>query len=246
MRSHLRTRIIAVLATVAVLGGLVAASAASLDVTSASLTAFSDHSTIAAPPILTCDNFAKASKKGTAIDGRPVQLPSQCGSATWAVNTGTWRVNGGRATASGNHATATLATGLTNVSVEANFINANSNSRVGGVVLAHSGGTTNVRYLAAVLAGPNGVQLRFSNGTTVTTIATGTATYGSPARLRATLVISGGTGTVTISVNGTLVMTTTLTAAQVTLLSGNTRAGLYDHQGSVRFDDFLVTEAWPP
>ena len=89
---------------------------------------------------------------------------------------------------------------------------------------------------------PNGVQLRLSNGTTVTTIAVGTATYGSTTRLRVTLL----SGVVTVSLAGALVLSYTLTAAQLATIAGNTRVGLYDDQGSVRFDDVLVTNAWAP
>jgi hypothetical protein len=230
-----------VLVAVVLVGALVSASAASLGVTSRRLMAFSDPNTVAAPPVISCDNFARPTVRGNQLDGRPVQLPAACGTSTWQINTGTWRITGGRADASGANATATIPAGRTEVSVEASFINGNNASRVGGVTLAHSGGTS-PRFLAVALAGPNGVQIRISNGTTVTTIATATATYGSPARLRATLKA----GVVTVSVNGVVVLTHTLSAANLALINGNTRAGLYDDQGSMKFDDFLLTEAWPP
>lgn len=241
MRCLNRTRTLGTLVAIVVVGGLTAASAASLGVSASSLTAYTDRAVIAAPPIITCDNFAKPSIRGNLVDGRPVQLPPQCGNQSWVTNTGTWRLTGGRANATGAHATVTLNAGRTDVSAEGTFINANSANRVGGITIAHSGGTS-PRYLAAVLAGPNGVQLRISDGTTVTTIATGTATYGATTRLRVTLT----GGVVTISLAGTVLLTHTLTAAQAALIAGNTRAGLYDNQGSVRFDDFLVTNPWAP
>jgi len=83
------------------------------------------------------------------------------------------------------------------------------------------------------------VQLRLSDGSTVTTIATSTASYGSTSRLRLTYTA----GTAQVAVGGVVVLTAVLTPAQRTLLTG-TRAGLYDTQGSVKFDDVLITEAW--
>ena len=241
MRCFNRPRTLDTLGAIVVVGGLTAASAARLGVSASSLTSFTDRAVIAAPPVIACDNFARPSIKGNIIDGRPVQLPPQCGNQTWVKNTGTWKLTGGKANAAGAHATITLNAGRTDVSAEGSFINANTSNRVGGITIAHSGGTT-PRYLAAVLAGPTGVQRRISSGSAVTTIAIGTASYGSTTRLRVTL--SGGV--VTISLAGTVLLTHTLTVAQAALIAGNTRAGLYDNQGSVRFDDFLVTNAWAP
>jgi hypothetical protein len=93
-----------------------------------------------------------------------------------------------------------------------------------------------------VLAGPGSVQLRLSDGSTVATIASGVAAIGPTARLRVTL----SAGVVTISLAGVVVLSYTLTAAQSAIIAGNTRAGLYDHQGSLRFDDIVVTNAWAP
>ncbi len=241
MRHRTRTRTLGALVAIVVVGGFTVASAASLGISTRTLMGFNDRAVVAAPPIITCDNFAKPSIKGNLIDTRPVQLPAQCGTQIWAANSGTWKLTAGRANASGANATITVNAGRTDVSAEATFSNANSAGRVGGIAIAHSGGAT-PRYLAAVLAGPNGVQLRLSTGTTVTTIATGTATYGSTTRLRVTLLA----GVVTVSLAGAVVLSYTLTAAQLATIAGNTRVGLYDDQGSVRFDDVLVTNAWAP
>lgn len=241
MRHRTRTRILGALVAIVVVGGFTVASAASLGLSTRTLMGFNDRAVVAAPPIITCDNFAKPSIKGNLIDTRPVQLPAQCGTEVWVANSGTWKLTAGRANASGANATITLNAGRTDVSAEATFSNADSAGRVGGIAIAHSGGTT-PRYLAAVLAGPNGVQLRLSNGTTVSTIATGTATYGATTRLRVTLLA----GVVKVSLAGAVVLSYTLTAAQLATIAGNTRVGLYDDQGSVRFDDVLVTNAWSP
>lgn len=237
-RQHLTRSVIAVVAVAVVSSLLLVADAASLGgLRSATLDALSEDAQQSLPQIISCDNFAKASRKGTQVDGRPVQLPASCGSATWAVNTGTWRITGGQARADGSHATATVPAGRNDVSVEATFKPGGA-TPTGGVTFAHTGGT-NPSYLAAVVTS-GAVQLRLRSAGTVTTIATAPATTGTTLRLRATLT---STNTVIISLNGVVVLTRTLTSGQN---PGGTRAGLYDHAGSVRFDDFLVTNAWPP
>jgi hypothetical protein len=221
------------------LGALVPASAAGFGVSSRTLFAFHDPAAVTAPPVVTCDNFAKSSSRGNQLTGRPVQLPANCGPQSWETNTGTWKITGGRLDSTGTNATATLNAGVTDASVEATFSNANSAGRVGGVLVAHSGGSS-PRYLAAVLAGPNGVQLRLSDGAALTTIATSTASYGSTTRLRLTYV----GGTAQVAIGGVIVLIAVLTPTQQALLAGSTRAGLYDTQGSVKFDDILITQAW--
>ena len=94
------------------------------------------------------------------------------------------------------------------------------------------------KELAGVLAGPTGVQLRLVNGSSVTTIATGTATVTATS----TVAIRRVGSTVTVAVNDTTAITYALTAAQVTTLSGGTRTGLYWAAGStVRFTTMLAT-----
>ena len=238
MRTRITLQLLVAAIAAVMLGALVPASAAGLGVSSRTLLAFHDPAAITAPPIVTCDNFAKPSAKGNQLAGRPVQMPARCGTQTWQANTGTWKITGGRLDSTGTNATATLEAGSPSATVEASFSNAQLSGRIGGVLVAHSGGSA-PRYLAAALAGPNGVQLRLSDGSTVTTIATSTASYGSTSRLRLTYTA----GTAQVAVGGVVVLTAVLTPAQRTLLTG-TRAGLYDTQGSVKFDDVLITEAW--
>lgn len=241
MHRRTRQRTLWALCALVVGGGLSAASAAGLGLSSDTLTSFSDHAVVAAPPIIACDGFALPSTNNTLMAGRPVQRPAQCGSQAWVLNTGAWKLKNGQARASGNHATITLAVGRTDVSAEATLNRADRAGRAGGLAIAHSGGTSPT-YLAAVLAGPGSVQLRLSDGSTVATIASGVAAIGPTARLRVTL----SAGVVTISLAGVVVLSYTLTAAQSAIIAGNTRAGLYDHQGSLRFDDIVVTNAWAP
>ena len=240
MRTRLLHHCLAALVVVAAVGALVSATAASLGVTSKQLTTFNQSQVVAAPTILSCDNFSRNASTGNQVNGRPVQLPANCGTATWQVNSGSWQINGSRASASGPNATATLPAGRTDVSVEATFSRVAGNNRIGGLSFAHSGSTR--RYLAAVLVDGSSVELRLSDGNTVTTLASVSTTFPSTVRLRATL----SAGVVTISINGVLRLTHTLSTASRNVINGNTRAGLYDNEGSIRFDDFLVTQAWPP
>ncbi len=81
------------------------------------------------------------------------------------------------------------------------------------------------------------------NGSTVTTLASATVTIGASAVVRIT---RNGT-TVTVSVNGTLALTQTLTSGQVTTLAGGTRVGLYWNSGStIRFTNVMATSAASP
>ena len=56
-----------------------------------------------------------------------------------------------------------------------------------------------------------------------------------------------GNYTITVSVNGTLRISFTLTATQVTTLAGGTRVGLYWSSGStIRFSNILATQPASP
>lgn len=201
-----------------------------------SLEGFDQEGSSGAPSVLTCDDFARAASTGSALNTRPVQLPANCGAGAWATHLGTWSISSGRLGASTAHATATVNAGQTDMTAQATVLNANASGAIAGVAIDHTG-TTRV-YLAGVLAGPTGVQLRLVNGSTVTTIATGTASVTATS----TVAIKRTGTTVTVAVNGTTAITSTLTAAQVTTLSGGTRAGLYWAAGStVRFTTMLAT-----
>lgn len=194
-----------------------------------------------APTVLTCDTFSLAAATGSALANRPVQLPSKCGSGTWTSNLGTWTITSGQLRGTTANATATINAGQTNVSAQATVLNANGSSRIAGVAINHTGSTR--IYLAGVLSGPSTAQLRLVNGSTVTTVASAAVTIGATAVVR----ITRNGSTVTVSVNGTLAITHTLTSAQITTLSGGTRVGLYWNSGStIRFTDILATTPASP
>ena len=218
------------------------ANAASLGgLTPKTLDAWSQSGGSGAPTVLTCDNFSLAAATGSALAGRPVQLPAKCGSGTWAVNNGSWSISSGQLNPGGGGATATISAGQTDVSAEATVLNANSGSRVAGVAVDHTGSTR--IYLAGVLVGPSTAELRLVNGGTVTTLASSAATIIATTVVRIT---RNGTA-VTVSVNGVLAISYTLSAAQETTLSGGTRVGLYYDTGSaIRFTNIVATTAAAP
>ncbi len=205
------------------------------------LEAWDQSGTPPTPTVLTCDNFSLAAATGSALASRPVQLPAKCGSGTWTSHLGTWTISFGRLSATTADATASINAGSTNVSAEATILNANGSSRIAGVAINHTGFTR--IYLVGALSGPSTAQLRLVNGSTITTLASATVTIDSSAVVRIT---RSGT-TVTVSVNGVLALTQTLTSGQVTTLSGGTRVGLYWNSGStIRFTDIVATTAASP
>ncbi len=218
------------------------ASAASLGgISPASLEAWNQAGTPPTPTILTCDNFALPAATGAALANRPVQLPAKCGAGIWSVHRGTWTIAAGVLDPAGGGATATISAGQTNVSAEATVVSANGNNRLAGVAINHTGATR--VYLAGVLVGPGTARLLLVNGGTVTTIASSAVTITASTVVRIT---RNGTA-VTVSVNGVLAVSHTLTAGQVTTLSGGTRVGLHYNQGNqIRFSNIVVTTPASP
>lgn len=209
--------------------------------TANTLEAWNQSGTPPTPTVFTCDNFSLAAPTGSALAGRPVQLPAKCGGGTWTVHRGTWKISDGQLDPSGGNATATISAGQTDISAEATVLNANSSSRLAGVAINHSGATR--RYLAAVLSGPGTAQLRLVDGGTVTTLASAAATIGFSAVVRITRI---GTA-VTVSVDGTLALSYALTSGQVSTLAGGSLVGLYWNAGNpIRFTNIVATAAVSP
>ena len=218
-------------ANAAILGGL----------TPKTLATWNQSGSSGAPTVLTCDNFSLAAATGSALDTRPVQLPAKCGSGTWTVNRGTWTISSGQLDPSGGGATATISAGQTDVSAEATILSANGSTRVGGVAIDHTGSTR--IYLVGALSGPSTAQLMLVNGGTVTTLASSSATINATTVVRIT---RKGTA-VTVSVDGALLISYTLSSAQVTTLAGGTNVGLYYDSGSaIRFTNMMATTAASP
>lgn len=193
------------------------------------------------PTVLTCDNFALPGASGSLLDGRPVQLPSNCGSGYWTVHAGTWKIKSGELDPKGGDSTATISAGQTNVSAEATVLHADGRNRVAGIVINHN--ETAGSYLVGALSGPDVSELLLVNGGSVTTIATASATIGASSVVR----ISRNGTAVAVSVDGLVRISYTLTAGQVATLSGGTSVGLYfDSGNAIRFTDVMATTPASP
>jgi hypothetical protein len=209
----------------ATLGGLTARSIAADDWTGSS----------GAAAVVSCDSFTGTT--GATMSGRAVVTAASCNSRVWTTHLGTWTIQGNLAAASSTtNANATLNVSAANGSVQAVLSAMNSNGRIGGVVGSHNGSST---YLAAVLsnASQDVAQIRLYQSGVPTVLATTNITLSASHTLR--LTRSGSS--VTVRLNDTLILSATLSAAQVTALGAGGRAGLLGGQASVRFNDLLVT-----
>lgn len=206
-----------------------------------SLASWNQSAIASTPTILTCDNFSLPASTGSALAGRPVQLPSKCGSGTWQVHRRTWTIISGLLDTSGGDATASISAGQTNVSAETTVIGANGGSRVAGIAINHTGNTR--IFLSAVLVGPSTVRLELSTGGAPSTLASASATIGATTVVR----ITRNGSAVTVSVDGEQRISYTLSSSQISTLAGGTRVGLYFDSGStIRFADILATTPASP
>lgn len=236
-RSVLTRPVIGLVIALVAVGSLIGASASGLGLSPRSLLGLRQTDVVAGPPIVTCDNFSG----NGSMNGRAVQTSARCGSFTWAVHTGTAQTTGGQARTNGVNATVTVAAGSLSRDARVDIRNAGGGSDIAGLALAHNGSTTTPRYLGVALVGSASVQVRLVNGTTVSTIASASATITSSTALRASL----SSGVVRVWVNGSLRITYALTSAQLSTISAGTRYGIYDSGGSGRYDDFMLTQVWP-
>lgn len=195
--------------------------------------------TTVAPVPISCDSFGTAAPTKNDLNGRVVQPPS-CGTYQWKVNSGNWQIAGGSAFANGA-GQATVVGPQVDMTAEVTMSNLNGANRSGGLILNRSGGGGSGVMIVGVLIGNTSAAIRIKNGGTTTTLVTVPITAGSSARLRLTRL---GTS-VTFRVDGTIVATVTLTAAQANLLSG-TGAGFINEQGTaLRYSDFLLAQPTP-
>lgn len=202
---------------------------------SASILSFAETGTSGAPTVVGCDNFTGTN--GTTLNNRAATVASSCANRTWAVEAGAWTVQSAKAAPNATtNAVVTLNTAAPSATVQADLTAINANSRSGGVVLSHDGTST---YLAAVAVNTttDRVDLKVVKAGTPTTVATANA---SLAATTSTLRMTRAANAVTVWVNGTVVLTHTLSASNASTLSGG-RAGLIGGTSSVRFDDVLVT-----
>ncbi len=221
-----------------VVGGAALASAYAASVgglASASILSFAQAGASGAPTVIGCDNFTGTT--GATIDARAATTATSCAGRTWAVEAGAWTIQSAKAAPNATaDAVVTLNTAQSSATVQTDLTAINANNRSGGVVLSHDGTST---YLAAVAVNTttDRVDLKVVKSGTATTVATATA---SLAATTTTLRMTRSGTTVTVWVNGTSVLTHTLSTANNSALTGG-RAGLIGGSSSVRFDDVLVT-----
>jgi hypothetical protein len=191
------------------------------------------------PVPISCDSFGLTAPTKNDLNGRVVQPPS-CGNFQWKVNAGNWKIAGNEAFAS-EPSQATVTGTQVNMTVEVTLSNLNGANRSGGVIANRSGGGGSGVMLVGVLIGNNSAAIRIKNGGTTTTLVTVPITAGSSARLRLTRLGRA----VTMRVDGNVVASVTLTAAQATLLSG-IDAGIINEQGTaLRYSNFLLALPTP-
>lgn len=240
MNTHrIRTPIIGIIVTLVTVAALVGASASGLGLTASSITASHVSGISAAAPTVTCDNFTGNGN----MNGRAVREAAACGAFSWSVHRGNWNINSNQARRNGNtsDSTVTVAAGSSDRMAQVDVFPSGGSSVVAGLILAHNGSNILPRYLAVAIVGTNSVQLRYSNGVLVTTLASASATVSNPTRLLA----SRSGSTVRVWVNGSLRITHSLSTLQQVTLGSGSRYGLYSSGGSSTYDNFHLTQVWP-
>ncbi len=192
--------------------------------------------TTTAPTAIGCDTFTTGGPTGNNLDERP----QQCGNGLWNADSGEWTIVGnGRVRTRHDDATATIEVGSAFVTVQATVEHSNGANRAGGVSLSHNGSRR--EHLAAVIVGPGTLQIRLVRNTNYTVLASAAITPNVSQVVRFTRIGNN----LTVRLNGTIVLTYTLTAAQASQATG-TRAGLYQEEGTaLRYSNFFVTAPVP-
>lgn len=191
-----------------------------------------------APQVLMADAFTS----GTDLAGR---APQAKGASTWVQVAGTWSIVAAQlhppATGSANRLVL-YDSGAADAAVEATFVRVSASTM--GLVVRDSGVTSPasaVRRLQATITQAGVVTLAKVVGNATTTLATTTVV--APATYRFRVQVQGAQ--VAVAVDGTTVLSTTLSAADQTTFGANTRQGLVaTGAGSEQIDDVLVTR-WP-
>lgn len=224
---HLSAILVAV-----IFASAVGVSAATLNgVAAASLGSWNVAGTTSAPTVLVWSNFL--APNNTNLNGATLN-----GGSTWIAQFGIWRVSSSHA-GSSNAAFSNLTTsvGTVNAAVEATTIDLGGNPTAG--LVAMSNGTSFIFSQYEKTSGGRIRLFKYVSGT-VTQLAEATGT-GIPAI--APMRLDATTNTMKVSWNGAVVLTYTLTAAEVALFksAGHTRFGLMANgDPSTNFDTFHV------
>lgn len=245
-RSHAFTAVIATLgiATAAAGGSLAGASAASLGgLTTTNLLATAIAATTNAPTVVAWENFngsAGANLAGTVTDG---------GAKTWSAPRCTWTIQANRARSTSGDCPLVINSGIFNSSSEVTIVRSGTTWDAGLIMNSNTAATqfltleyTSTSNGSLELWKFNGAWTQLGGVTNLYPGGVGTAPASVTLRLASPAPVSPATTSVlTASLNGTALLTATLSAADQTLYKNGTHtsAGLYTFNDSAsRFDDF--------
>ena len=217
-----------------VIGGVAHASSLGA-VTARTLFDIDQGTSVAAPTVLGCDNFTGTT--GASMAARAATVAASCANRVWTVHVGTWTIQTNKA-ASNSTASAVATQNVTtaNSTAQVALTSLNTTGRTAGLVLSHDGAST---YLAAVLiaGAPSRAELRIVAAGAPTVLTTVNTTINATN----TLTFARSGSSVNVTLNGTLIITATLAASDLTTLGAGARSGLFGGDANVRFDDFQVT-----
>jgi hypothetical protein len=219
----------AVLGALLLAGAHIASAATLGGVSSRKLGAWTFAGGSGAPTVMAWDGFTRTN--GTNLAG----VASGGGGPAWQVLAGTWITagNAARDTPSVTNAAMVVDCALTNATVTVGLSTSPGSFYAGLTLKSVASG-----YLYVSFRNINGGRIDVGRvvGTTDTPIASVT-NVGSPSS--ATLSATYAAGVVTVRFNGVTVLTTTLSAANVTTFGSSTRYGLYSgNDTQTLFDDF--------
>ncbi len=232
MRARRTLRSLTAILVAVFVGSAAGVSAATLNgVTTAKIGAWNMPGSTGAPTVTTWSSFT--APNNTDLNGAALN-----GGGTWIAQFGTWRVSSNRAGSSNSgFSNLTTSVGTVNAAVEATTIDLGGSPTAG--LVAMSDGTSFVFAQYEKSSGGRIRLFKYVSGT-VAQLAEVTGVGGpviSPMRLDAT------TNTLQVSWNGVVVLTYTLTAAEVALFksAGHTRFGIIANgDPSTNFDNFHV------
>ncbi len=231
-RTHRPLRTLAAIALPLLLAsGLLVAHAASVGLSSDQLAAFTVAGAPTVPTVLAWTDFS-------GPDGQSLASTPLSTGQSWTINAGNWTLNRNKATHNNTSmANAWVSAGTTSAAVQAT-LDFGATSRRAGVTLL--GDATSYLY-AVVDNGNNGQVLLYKRVGGTSTLLGSATNVGLP--VTAVLRVEAFTNTIKVYFNGTLVITYTLTAPEVTQFKGAThvRYGIIaDSDPQTDFDEFLV------
>ena len=178
------------------------------------------------PGPVACTNFD--------TDGPIVGQPDGCDSGAWNTTGGNWHVVGGKLRANATTSIAWSPGPSPYLTVNVDVFGTDKKNSAGGAIVSFDPATGS--YIAAILVGPDKVQLRtVSAGGSMTVVGS----YTIPLAADARLTISRTATEVTVSLDGVPLLSSPIDADSFP----GTATGLYHGGGpAVDFDNYLVTD----